>query len=312
MKHTPILSAAVMAVFLTGCSDSKFEGFEKAENGLHYRFFNHDESGTKVQPGDGILIRYVIKNHRNDSVIVDSKDVSRDGSGYTNFGMEKTSFTGSFEDGMMMMAKGDSAEFIVPADSFFLKSMRYNELPPGIKADDHLRGIFKIKDIMPAKEVEAERQRQKAEQETKMKELEQKEGPSIEKYVSENKVTAKPSATGLYYIETKKGSGPSPKLNDMVKVNYTGKLLDGTTFDSNEGREPVEFALAEGQLIQGWVEGLQLMKKGGKATLILPSSLGYGPRGSGPIPPYSPMVFEVELVDVTPGAAPQPQGEPAK
>jgi FKBP-type peptidyl-prolyl cis-trans isomerase FkpA len=316
MKQLPLVAASALLLTLAGCGDSKFKGFEKAENGLHYRFFARDESGAKVQPGDGILIRYVISNHRNDSVIVDSKTVSRDGSGYTNFGLNKSSFRGSFEDGMMMMAKGDSAEFIVPADSFFIKSMGYNELPPGVLATDHLKGVFKIKDIVPAKEVEAERKRQAEERQAQLKELEGKEKTTLEAYLTENKVKVKPTASGLYIVETKKGSGPSPKVNEIVSVNYTGKLLDGNTFDSNAGQPPVEFPLAHGQLIEGWVEALQLMKKGGKATLILPSSLGYGDRGNGRIPPYSPMVFEVELVDIKPAPptpqAPQeaPQGAP--
>lgn len=131
MKKISLLSAAAIALVFAACNDSQFDGFTKAENGLHYKFYTHDENGEKVKEGDGLLVRYIIMNQKNDSVIVDSKTVSRDGSGYTNFGMQKTSFKGSFEDGMMMMAKGDSAEFIVPADSFFLKSMRYNELPPG-------------------------------------------------------------------------------------------------------------------------------------------------------------------------------------
>jgi FKBP-type peptidyl-prolyl cis-trans isomerase FkpA len=296
-KVSLFIGAAIMMVF-AACNDSKFDGFTRAENGLHYKFYTHDENAPKVQEGDGILVRYIIMNQKNDSVIVDSKSVSRDGSGYTNFGMQKTSFTGSFEDGMMMMAKGDSAEFIVPADSFFLKSMRYNELPPGFKSGDNLRAIFKIKDIMPAKEVEAERKRQMEEQQALLKESEAKEKPMLDKYLADNNIKAQPTASGLYFIEIKKGSGPSPKATEMVKVHYVGKLLDGTTFDSSEGKDPVEFQL--NQVIPGWTEGLQMMKKGGKAQLIIPSNMAYGPRGGGPIPPYAPLTFTVELLDIKP------------
>jgi hypothetical protein len=122
MKKTQVLAAALFTMVLGACSDSEFDGFKRAETGLHYRFFNHDENGKTVQNGDGILVRYVIMNHRNDSVIVDSKTVSRDGSGYTGFGMSGSTFKGSLEDGMMMMAKGDSAEFLITAELFFLKN----------------------------------------------------------------------------------------------------------------------------------------------------------------------------------------------
>jgi FKBP-type peptidyl-prolyl cis-trans isomerase len=83
----------------------------------------------------------------------------------------------------------------------------------------------------------------------------------------------------------------------MVKVNYTGKLLDGTQFDSSEGRDPIEFALGTGRVIKGWDEGIAMMRKGEKAVLIIPSTLGYGERGSQRIPPFSTLVFDVELVD---------------
>lgn len=300
MKQTTAFAAALLALGFGACSDSQFDGFTRAENGLHYRFFTHDENGKKIEAGDGILIRYVIMNHRNDSVIVDSKAVSRDGSGYTGFGLQGSTFTGSFEDGMMMMAKGDSAEFIVRADSFFLKSMRYNELPPGIRSDDHLRAIFKIKDVTPKEELEKERKEQMAEREKQMREAEALEMPAIDKYLADNKITVKPMASGVYFIEKKKGTGSSPKVSDTVVVHYTGRLLDGTVFDSSEGREPARFAL--NIVIPGWIEGLQKMKKGGKAQLIIPSEMAYGARGAGrDIPPYAPLTFEIELLEIVPG-----------
>lgn len=303
MKKVTLLATAAIAVVFGACNRSKFEGFTQAENGLYYHFFNHSESAPKVQEGDGIRIRYIIMSQKNDSVIVDSKNASRDGSGYTNFAMQKTSFPGSFEDGMMMMAKGDSAEFIIPADSFFLKSMHQNELPKGIKSGDYLKGVFSIKDITSKKDLEEMRKKQMAERDALMKEMMAKEQPVLEKYLADNNIKAKPTASGLYYVETKKGSGSNPKPTDIVKVHYTGKLLDGTVFDSSVQRgEPAEFPL--NQVIPGWTEGLQLMKKGGKAILILPSNLAYGPQGAGEkIPPYSPLAFEVELIDIKPAPA---------
>jgi FKBP-type peptidyl-prolyl cis-trans isomerase len=84
----------------------------------------------------------------------------------------------------------------------------------------------------------------------------------------------------------------------MCTVNYKGMLLDGTVFDSSEGREPFTFQLGQGQVIKGWDEGIALMQKGTKALLIIPSALAYGDRGAGDmIPPYSPLVFEVEMID---------------
>ncbi|MDE6340132.1 MAG: FKBP-type peptidyl-prolyl cis-trans isomerase [Muribaculaceae bacterium] len=103
--------------------------------------------------------------------------------------------------------------------------------------------------------------------------------------------------SGLKYMVLKEGTGKSPAATDNVTVHYTGKLLDGTVFDSSVQRgEPATFSL--NGVIAGWTEGLQLMKEGAKYVFYIPTDLAYGPRGGGPIPPYSDLVFEVELIKV--------------
>jgi FKBP-type peptidyl-prolyl cis-trans isomerase FklB len=89
-----------------------------------------------------------------------------------------------------------------------------------------------------------------------------------------------------------------PTTNDKVTVHYTGKLLDGTVFDSSVQRgSPATFGVT--QVIAGWVEALQLMHEGDKWILFIPEEIGYGDRGNGPqIPPYSTLVFELELIKV--------------
>ncbi|HVU80333.1 MAG TPA: FKBP-type peptidyl-prolyl cis-trans isomerase [Candidatus Paceibacterota bacterium] len=96
------------------------------------------------------------------------------------------------------------------------------------------------------------------------------------------------------------GTGAEARPGDTLLVNYTGKLDDGTVFDTSVGRTPYPFVLGAGSVIQGWDQGLQGMKVGGKRLLIVPPALGYGAAGNGPIPPNATLVFEVELVGVTP------------
>ena len=110
----------------------------------------------------------------------------------------------------------------------------------------------------------------------------------------------KTTKSGLLYKIENAGKGEAIKATDTVKVHYTGKLPNGKVFDSSVERgQPVEFQL--NQVIPGWTEGLQLVKKGGKIQLVIPPALGYGKQGAGAsIPPNSTLIFDVEVLDVNP------------
>jgi FKBP-type peptidyl-prolyl cis-trans isomerase FkpA len=105
---------------------------------------------------------------------------------------------------------------------------------------------------------------------------------------------------GLKYTDEQVGTGAEATAGKTAIVHYTGWLMDGTKFDSSVDRnQPFSFPLGGGQVIKGWDEGVQGMKVGGKRTLIIPPTLGYGPRGAGGvIPPNATLKFQVELLDV--------------
>ena len=124
---------------------------------------------------------------------------------------------------------------------------------------------------------------------------------------SEERTVTTPS--GLTFIELAPGSGDLARPGDVVDVHYRGTLADGTQFDSSHSRgQPIQFILGQGMVIAGWDEGIAMMRKGGKARLIIPPQLAYGSRGAGGvIPPNATLNFEVELVEIRPGPAAAPQ-----
>jgi FKBP-type peptidyl-prolyl cis-trans isomerase FklB len=131
---------------------------------------------------------------------------------------------------------------------------------------------------------------------TKAEEKNKNEGAA---FLAENKkkkgvMTTK---TGLQYKVLKAGEGDSPKKTNVVKVHYHGTLTDGTVFDSSVERdEPAEFPVD--RVIPGWTEALLAMKVGDKWQIVIPSELGYGAQGNGPIPPHAVLVFDVELLEI--------------
>lgn len=120
-----------------------------------------------------------------------------------------------------------------------------------------------------------------------------------EKFLADNakKEGVVTTSSGLQYKIITMGNGKKPSLQNKVKAHYTGKMVDGKVFDSSEGRDPVTFPLAN--VIPGWQEGIQLMPIGSKFEFYIPYNLGYGEQGYPPtIPPYSALIFEVELIGI--------------
>lgn len=136
--------------------------------------------------------------------------------------------------------------------------------------------------------------------EKKQAEAAQKTLAEGQKFLEENakKEGVKTTASGLQYKIITEGKGKTPTTSDMVKVRYKGTTIDGTVFD--EQKDPISLPLAN--IIPGWIEGLQLMKEGGKAQLFIPSDLAYGEMDAGDvIKPNSVLIFDIELVEVVPG-----------
>jgi len=160
--------------------------------------------------------------------------------------------------------------------------------------------------LMTEEEVQATiaelQQQLQAKKEAEMKVMGEKNQAEGAKFLAENakKDGVKTTASGLQYQVIEPGSGPTPKAEDKVQVNYRGSLVDGTEFDSSYKRgQPATFPV--NGVIKGWTEVLQLMKEGAKYKVFIPSDLAYGERGAAPvIGPNATLIFEVELLKVNP------------
>lgn len=291
MKTTcSLLIASLAMIFLSSCGSK--DGFKTTDTGLKYIMHTKIE-GKKPVNGDILTLNMIYKTE-TDSILFNTFTKEKP----VKTPLTEPTFKGSLEEGFAMMSAGDSATFIIPADSLFEKTFG-GKTPPFVRSGSMLTFIVKMESFKSAAEMEAE-------ENAKLEESKNAEGAKLANYLKEQNITASPTASGLYYSETLAGKGPNPDTSKTVSVHYTGKFLDGKVFDSsvNSGK-PLEFKLGKKMVIAGWEEGISMMKKGGKATLVIPSSMGYGERGAqNPqtgeyiIPPYTPLMFEVELLDI--------------
>ncbi len=122
---------------------------------------------------------------------------------------------------------------------------------------------------------------------------------SIEGFLSTKNIKAEKMFEGIFYTLTTEGTGDVPRPGEFIKIRYVGKLLNGKVFDKSPTEEPYVFQLGSGQVIKGWNKALSKLKIGTKTTLYIPANLAYGPIGIGTvIPPNSPLVYEIELVEI--------------
>ena len=265
------------------------------ENGLKYQIFDHDDKARKAKLGDIMTFHFVLKNG-SDSTL---RDTYKEGTPQKMV-LQAPQYKGSFEEGLALLATGDSAKITISADTLYAKIMQ--PMPPMIKKGSELSFTVKVVSILTTEEF----QKEQSEAGTKQKAIEAK---IIEDYLAKNNLKAKAikTASGLYYIPEVEGTGPNPAPGDNIKAHYTGKLIDGKEFDSSKGKDPLQLTIGAGMVIPGWEEGLTLMKKGSKGVLIIPSGMAYGPETNGPIPGNSILKFDMELLDVVKGQ-PQPAG----
>jgi FKBP-type peptidyl-prolyl cis-trans isomerase FkpA len=311
-KTTRFVLPVLAGLFLLqGCQDKKKKGeFTQGPGSLEYQLYAKGKDGkyeVKEAPakmdtsnyGKVIVMQQIVKTDK-DSVLFNSLDTKAPAMSM----LQKSKVKGSLEDGLMMLQPGDSGVFRISADTLFGRI--YNQpMPPFLKKGSKLIFNVKVEKIITRDEAMAEQQKMQEKMQQEMMNHAQDQAKVddgiIQKYLADNKMTAEKTPAGLYYVITKKGTGVTPKPGQIVAVQYKGTTLNGKEFDSSakHGGNPFEFQIGQGQVIRGWDEGIMLLNKGTKATLLVPSPMAYGSQGAGAdIPADAVLRFDVELVDI--------------
>jgi FKBP-type peptidyl-prolyl cis-trans isomerase len=303
---------ALAAVALASCNG----GFKKGDGGLLYNIHT-DKSGPNMAVGDFAIMNMVLKND-GDSILKSTYEM-----GMPQYMIvPKADTKGDIFSALPLLSEGDSATIKIPSDSIFKSRPK----PPGFKSKYVIYDIKVEKLIQKGKLTDQQfQEKYMAYVKSQMDAIKNQEGTKIDKYIADNKLKMTKTPTGLYYVVNTPGSGPVPNPGDTVVVNYTGHFLSGKVFDTSNKSDaqkakilnpqnpyqPIRFPVGRTQVIPGWDEAFMLLNKGSKATLIVPSSLAYGEQGNQPvIAPFTPLVFDVELIDIVHGV-PAPAAAPA-
>jgi|SRR5688572_4667320 len=303
----PVLAGLFL---MQGCQEKggKKGEFTQGEGGLEYQVYSKGKDGKyevkenvttdTTTVGQVMTMQQVVLNDK-DSVLFSTYTSKRPAMAL----IQASPYKGSLEGALLMLKPGDSAVFRMSADTLFTKSYR-QPLPPFLKPGSKITFRVKVEKIQSKEQATVDQQKMQEEMMKEMQAHAEKQisvdDATLQKYIKDNNLKAEKTASGLYYIITQKGTGPTPKPGQIVAVNYRGTTLDGKEFDSSaKSGVPFEFQIGQGQVIRGWDEGIALLNKGTKATLLIPSTMAYGQQGAGAdIPADASLRFEVELVDI--------------
>ena len=293
-----ILTAFLLLILISTLSCKKGKEL-KTDAGFKYLLYT-DSKGPKVKIGNYVTLIMVYRNS-NDSILFDSRLNGTP----IRFRLERIPFKGSFEDGLTYLAANDSATFFVPADSLYFYLNKSHEADfnkrkeAGFAKGSLLK--FEIKLLKIQSEVEAEEEILLG-----LSKKEKQERIDLFQYISRKKINVSPDESGYYLWMVEKGTGSAIDSGNIVTVDYEGRFLNDSVFDGTKNaKHPYKFISGAHHVIIGWEIAFKKMHAGDKFTLLLPSKLAYGEEGiRNPkngnyiVPPYTPLVFDINIVSV--------------
>lgn len=282
-KLSIIISLIVCLTF----SCTKKNTYQTNEHGLTYKYIVKSDSTLSPQEGNKLVLDVSYFDSK-DSLLFNSQDIS------PKFIMDfiKPSAEGStINDALAMMHEGDSMSFLINAYEFYLFAGQTKKLKE-ISQTENLRFEIKLQKILSPEIVQKE-------QEKKMEELKNEEEELLKEYIANNYPDLKPTKSGLYFIETREGEGPTVSKNNKVAIHYTATYINGEPiYSTYQKNDPLIFDVADPLVWPCLAESVLYMKKGSKATCIAVSKLAAGENGDKAmhIAPRKTIIFDIELI----------------
>jgi FKBP-type peptidyl-prolyl cis-trans isomerase FkpA len=292
MRNRTLILTASCLLLLIGCSktSSKFPGYSITDTGIHYKLISLGDGTVKPEASNYITVNISYRTGK-DSLFFQ---------GLRKFQLTALRYKGSIDECFLMLALGDSASFYFPADSFFVRTLE-TSMPKFIGKGDLMRVDIRMIEIQTEQQYQLEKEAFL----NWINDFGDYEKVILKQYMDGKKLSIAPTSSGLYYIPVVKSEGKSVAVGDTITVHFEGRFFNSKIFDSTKKRnEPFQFVYGQKwQVIDGLEEAIGMMKEGERSLFIIPSRLAFGENGSstGIIPPFTSLVFEVELIEVKKG-----------
>jgi peptidylprolyl isomerase len=282
-----LYSIVLFAISFLGCKSNDYDGYTLKENGIYFKLLKFNDSKNRVKIGS-VVTFHISYSTPDDSVFFEA---------VRKIKIDKPSYKGSIEECFLMLNEGDSASFLIAADPFFEKTLE-SSLPHFFPKNSYIKINISVISVKSAEEFEKEKKEFLA----WIEDFGEYEKAILKKYLQKLNISYSPYDTSIYKILVFQGNNKYVQYGDTVVLHFEGYFLNGKIFDSTRKRnEAFSFVIGtEWQVIKGLEKAILTMCEKEKSIFIIPSKLAFGKTGSssGIIPPYTSVVFEVELLEV--------------
>lgn len=283
---TPLL-VIVFIMLLMACNNGPLKGYKKITNIFGYQMLSDMDTGTK--PGNGIfmLANAIVKTELDSAV----SEPNMGGGFIFQIPLKKPNGGSDLMKGFQKLSDGDSAVFIMLADTFFSKNNFNVKMPENVKPGSYVKLYIQVLELLDSNEYDLWVEQKEFENKVMARQM-------FDSYLQMAAITEAPDNNGIIRIIEKKGKGKSPEFGQTVTIHYVCLSMAGQEIENTYMKgKPVEYVLGDSKMIDGLNLSLIKMKKGEKSRLIIPYYLAYKEAGAANVPPYTHLIMDIELLD---------------
>lgn len=288
-----IFVVALIAVLAASCGKTSYK---KTQGGMAYKIIPGKDT-QKIAPGS--IVKLLVTQKLNDSLMF-----STDGGLPAYLPVSQTVRSYDISEMWSLLHKGDSMIMIQMVDTFLVKFPE--RIPPYFKKGDRVKSFVRILEVFTSDSLA------RVDEEKERNQFTEKQIKEVEEYLAKKNIKAQRTPSGAFFETIKQGEGNKADSGKYVSVNYTGTSWSGVRFDSSTDSTfghvaPISFTTAQGEMIRGFDEAVQMMNKGMVGKVYIPGMLAYGAQGNPPkIKPYEHLIFDLEITDIQDKAPEQP------